>query len=125
MVERISTEIFDKSAAQQTGMSLREVRECVGARSDFHAKRARTIALAGVRFARQQIDLRARQAFESLLDVAIDRVAIPNTEALDKILRYEAAIDRQLGRALDRLERLQRRRQGEVIPPPVSVHLTR
>ena len=124
MVERVSTEIFDKSAAQQTGMSLREVRAWVGTRPDFHAKRARTIALAGVRFARQTIDLRARQTFESLLDVAIDRAAIPNTEALNKILRYEAAIDRQIGRALDRLERLQRRRKGEMLPPPVSVHLT-
>jgi hypothetical protein len=125
IVEKVSTEIFDKSAAQQTGMSLPVVREYVGARPDFHAQRARTIALAGVRFARQQIDLRARQTFESLLDVAIDRAAIPNTEALNKILRYEAAIDRQLGRTVDRLERLQRRRQGEMIPPPLTVHLSR
>ena len=38
---------------------------------------------------------------------------LPNREALDKILRYEPTIERSLGRALDRLERLQRRRKGE------------
>jgi hypothetical protein len=58
-------------------------------------------------------------------EVAIGQHAIPNSEALDKILRYEAAVNRDLGRALDRLERLQRRREGEMIPPPVSIRLTR
>jgi hypothetical protein len=58
-------------------------------------------------------------------ETAIGRYAIPDDEALDKILRYEAAVNRDLGRALDRLERLQRRRNGEMIPPPVSVRLTR
>jgi hypothetical protein len=58
-------------------------------------------------------------------EIAVAQHVIPKGEALDKILRYEAAIERQLGRTVDRLERLQRRRQGEMIPPPVSVHLTR
>jgi hypothetical protein len=61
----------------------------------------------------------------NVLEAAVGRHAIPNDDALDKILRYEAAIDRQMGRSIDRLERLQRRREGEMIPPPVSVHLTR
>jgi hypothetical protein len=60
----------------------------------------------------------------NVMEAAVGRHAIPNGDALDKILRYEASIDRQLGRALDRLERLQRRRHGEMIPPPVSVRLT-
>jgi hypothetical protein len=58
-------------------------------------------------------------------EIAVAQHVIPNGEALDKVLRYEAAIERQLGRTVDRLERLQRRRQGEMIPPPLSVHLTR
>jgi hypothetical protein len=61
----------------------------------------------------------------NVMEAAVGRHAIPDGDALDKILRYEAAIDRQLGRALDRLERLQRRRRGEMIPPPVSVRWTR
>jgi hypothetical protein len=57
-------------------------------------------------------------------ETAIGQHAIPNREALDRLLRYETTIDRSLTRALDRLERLQRRRNGERIPPPVSVRLT-
>jgi hypothetical protein len=57
-------------------------------------------------------------------ETAIGQHAIPNREALDRLLRYETTIDRSLTRALDRLERLQRRRNGERIPPSVSVRLT-
>lgn len=52
------------------------------------------------------------------------RHVLPKDGTLDKILRYEAAIERNLGRALDRLERLQRRRKGEPVLPPVSMRLT-
>jgi len=34
------------------------------------------------------------------------------------MLRYEAASDRNLNRALDRLDRLQRRRKGEAFSRP-------
>jgi hypothetical protein len=37
------------------------------------------------------------------------------------LLRYEAHIDRQLDRAMDRLERLQRQRRGENAPPPLNI----
>lgn len=56
---------------------------------------------------------------------AIAKHVIPDNYALDRLLRYENTIERQLGRTVDRLERLQRRRQGEMTPPPLSVHLTR
>jgi hypothetical protein len=59
-----------------------------------------------------------------VMEVALAQHAIPDRDALDRILRYETAIERNLGRALNRLERLQRRRKGEPIPPPVSVRLT-
>jgi hypothetical protein len=61
----------------------------------------------------------------SVQEIAVAQHVIPNADVLDKVLRYETTIERQLGRTIDRLERLQRRRQGEMIPPPVSVHLTR
>ncbi len=60
----------------------------------------------------------------NVLETAIGQHAIPNREALDKLLRYETTIDRALNRSLDRLERLQRRRRGEPVPPPLSVRLT-
>lgn len=45
-----------------------------------------------------------------LREVALAEHIIPNREILDKILCYETAIEKSLGRAFDRLERLQRRR---------------
>jgi hypothetical protein len=64
-------------------------------------------------------------SLQGVLEAAHDRVAIPKAEALDRLLRAESAAERNLGRAIDRLERLQRRRKGEAVPPPVSVRLTR
>ncbi len=61
----------------------------------------------------------------SVREIAIAQHVIPNSDALDKILRYETTIERQLSRSVDRLERLQRRRTGETLLPPVSVRLTR
>jgi hypothetical protein len=61
----------------------------------------------------------------NVMEAAVGRHAIPNDDALGKLLRYETAIERQLGRSVDRLERLQRRRQGEMVPPPLRVDLTR
>ena len=52
------------------------------------------------------------------------RLSLPPKEAVDKILRYETAIERQLYRAINELERLQRRRRGDIVPPPIHVELS-
>jgi hypothetical protein len=44
---------------------------------------------------------------------------LPSLEVLDKIMRYETKLERQLYRAMNQLERLQRRRLGETVPPPL------
>lgn len=61
---------------------------------------------------------------EKLSHWPTDRFSLPDAEGIDRILRYETAIQRQMDRALDQLERLQRRRKGEHVPAPVEVHLT-
>ena len=61
----------------------------------------------------------------NVIETAIGQHAIPHREALDKILRYEGAVNRDLGRALDRLDWLQRRRKGEPLAPSVNVRVTR
>ncbi|PIQ82271.1 MAG: hypothetical protein COV76_04425 [Candidatus Omnitrophica bacterium CG11_big_fil_rev_8_21_14_0_20_64_10] len=43
---------------------------------------------------------------------------------LDKIIRYEASLDRQLYKAINQLERLQRSRKGETLPPPIVLDET-
>jgi hypothetical protein len=59
------------------------------------------------------------------LDAEARSFSMPSEDATDKLLRYEAHIDRQLYRAMDQLERLQRQRQGENVPPPLSVNVSR
>jgi hypothetical protein len=59
------------------------------------------------------------------LDAEARSFSMPSEDATDKLLRYEAHIDRQLYRAMDQLERLQRQRQGENVPLPLSVNVSR
>lgn len=54
-----------------------------------------------------------------------DNQSVPKADVLDRLLRAEAAAERNLNRTVDRLERLQRRRTGEIIPAPISVRLSR
>ncbi len=49
---------------------------------------------------------------------------LPSEATLDKILRYETALLRQLNQAMNQLERLQRRRQGENIPAPLTMDIS-
>jgi len=49
--------------------------------------------------------------------------SLPPADAADRLLRYEAHLDRQLYRAMDQLVRLQRQRRGENVPPPLNITL--
>ncbi len=53
-----------------------------------------------------------------------DEFSFPREGDLNRILRYEASIQRQLDHAINQLERLQRTRKGEQVPAPVSVQLS-
>ena len=46
---------------------------------------------------------------------------IPSKDELDRLLRYEGSIERQLYKALNQLERMQRLRAGDDVPPPVEL----
>lgn len=64
--------------------------------------------------------------FESNEERALirDHPLLPSYEDLERILRYETAIHRQMVYSISQLERLQRARKGEHIPAPVSVQLS-
>lgn len=49
---------------------------------------------------------------------------LPSLETLERILRYETKLERQQYRAMAQLERLQRMRQGEAVPAPLSVEVS-
>lgn len=55
---------------------------------------------------------------------ARDRASLPSHEEALAFARYEAQLHRQLHRALFALERLQRHRAGEAVPPPLAIDLT-
>lgn len=48
---------------------------------------------------------------------------IPSRHELDRLLRYEGSIERQLYKAMNQLERIQRLRLGDNVPAPVQVDL--
>jgi hypothetical protein len=58
------------------------------------------------------------------MDAITDHLFLPPKEELDKLLRYEAMINKQLNHAIAELERLQRRRNGELVPAPTRVDIS-
>jgi vacuolar-type H+-ATPase subunit H len=52
------------------------------------------------------------------------KASVPDfNDFTDKLYKYETMLERQIYRALDQLERLQRQRLGDNVPPPVKVRL--
>ena len=71
------------------------------------------------RYQKAQASIEADRAkLESL------RRIVPEGRALDRLLRYEASLQRSFDRTLSQLERLQRMRLGQPVPPPVKVELS-
>jgi len=64
-----------------------------------------------------------REDKEETAEQAAD--VLPSAEVLDKILKYETALDRQLYRAMNQLERLQRRREGDKVSAPLMMDVMR
>jgi hypothetical protein len=49
---------------------------------------------------------------------------LPAAEVVDKFIRYETKLERQMFRAMAQLERLQRMRGGEAVPAPLTVDVS-
>lgn len=49
---------------------------------------------------------------------------VPYASQPDRLLRYEISLDRSIERTLNRLERLQRMRLGQPVPPPIHLDVT-
>jgi len=71
-------------------------------------------------------DLRDRcmEHEDSIKEARQAAAVLPSGEMLDKILRYETKLERQMYRAMAQLERVQRMRRGEAIPAPLSVEVS-
>jgi hypothetical protein len=67
-------------------------------------------------------EMRKREAREA--QARRDASFLPSPGALDNIWRYETMLERQFYRAMNQLERLQRARRGEVVPPPLTMEIS-
>jgi hypothetical protein len=89
-------------------------------------QRANTVAVIEDRLERiRKFNGYALRSENLTADAEARRFSFPSSDATDKLIRYEAHLDRQLYRAMDELERQQRRRKGESVPPPLNVNLGR
>jgi hypothetical protein len=111
---------YKEFLTRRTATSAEQMKEGTDANAAFRAR-----LLLGT--TRQGVHVLGREHAMVLAESARythDLVAVPAPN-LDIILRADAAAERALNRAIDRLERLQCRRLGETVPPPVSVRVTR
>jgi hypothetical protein len=75
-----------------------------------------------MRYELQQTEM--RKAEERETQARRDASFLPSRDALDNIWRYETMLERQFYRAMNQLERLQRARRGEVVPPPLMMEVS-
>ncbi len=61
-----------------------------------------------------------------LLRIEIEKLrqSVPDSPALDRLMRYEASLERAFDRTLSQLERIQRMRKGQAVPPPLKVDVS-
>jgi hypothetical protein len=105
-------------------MEVRPSEKIVDPQTD--EKRAAVVAYIDAHLKRIGALERYATEHESLgADADARSFSLPPAEATDKLLRYEAHLDRQLYRTMDQLERLQRLRRGENVPPPLNINLGR
>ena len=52
------------------------------------------------------------------------RRSVPNAMQMDRLLRYGTSLDREIDRTLKQLERLQRLRLGQPLPPSIDVNVS-
>ncbi len=98
-----------------------------GAEAATHREETKMKVLAGIDKKLRLLDWGKAecQKRERAMEEARQSAAVlPSEETLEKILRYETALERQLYRAMSALERLQRRRQGEAVAAPLTVEVS-
>lgn len=118
-----------ETAIRDIGIPLCHIEQLqpVNPARETEIKQHREDFLEGVRKARALLLARRRvveQNENAELQTARAGMKLPLLKDARRIWRFQWYIDRQLGRALDQLERLQRRRAGEFVPPPVRAEIS-
>ncbi len=106
------------------GPALRDWLKEQGLTDDAIRKGLLAIHQATLKAAEEKVKPLEAQVAQELEQAALLASAPASGHDLDKIIRYEASLDRQLYKAINQLERLQRRRKGEDVPAPVVLDET-
>jgi hypothetical protein len=73
-------------------------------------------------------EIRRLQHYNSMeserMKLEILRRNIPESKRLDRLLKYEASLERSFDRALNQLERMQRLRRGQPVAPRIDVNVS-
>ena len=72
----------------------------------------------------ERLRRKLRQREKLAGEIELQCLSIPNGPKFERLQRYETAIKRDMYRAMDQLERLQRRRRGEAQMPTVHVNVS-
>lgn len=92
-------------------------------KKDRDRKEEALAELAHLQEEMQSLKTRLAARGNQLEEPACQSLGVPSEPIASRLLRYEAAIERQLYKALHELERLQRARRGEPLPPRIQVDI--
>jgi hypothetical protein len=70
-----------------------------------------------------QFKKKQSQIEDSRTEIEKLRQGVPDTPALDRLMRYEVSLERAFDRTLSQLERAQRLRMGQMVPPALRLEL--
>ena len=83
------------------------------------------LVLIGAEIARLKQYKEKRESIESKRrKVELLRQSVPDSRGLDRLLRYESSLERAYDRTLTQLERAQRIRKGQPLPPQLEVKIS-
>ncbi|MHB8617571.1 MAG: hypothetical protein ACYC93_16060 [Candidatus Acidiferrales bacterium] len=114
----------DYSAWLLTAQAPQEERENEGFATPEESQQS-FIRAIDAEISRLKLYEKQRAAFEaSRAKLEALRQNVPDSAGLDRLLRYEASLERSFDRTLKQLERAQRMRLGLAVPPSVDVNIS-
>jgi hypothetical protein len=122
--ECASLQEIAEQIAKERGLALNQAKQFLRRDPWSQPEYARSITLEAIGFALNELLVRGHELTEQIVDAQFGQLSIPQSNAMDTIIRYEAAIQRSLNRAYDRLDHLQRRRLAVTHLPPAQKHMT-
>jgi hypothetical protein len=71
------------------------------------------------RYGKELVSVSARK-----LELELLRRSVPDGPQLDRLLRYNVTLSREVERTLNQLERCQRMRRGQPVPPAINLNVS-